>query len=66
MKAVLKPGVGTVLVRDYAVGDLAERRLAASSRPKQLAEHFYVRGDGTRCLYFSEVQGPPFLVFPFA
>ena len=57
-KAVLKPGYGTVLVRDYAVGDLAEQRLAAEGRQKRLGEHFYVRGDGTRCLYFCEVRAP--------
>jgi hypothetical protein len=56
-KAVLKAGVGTVLVRDYAAGDLAERRLAASGAAKQLGAHFHVRGDGTRCLYFTEVRG---------
>ena len=54
-KAVLKPGRGVVVVRDYAEGDLAEARLAALGRQKQLAPHFFLRGDGTRCLYFSEV-----------
>lgn len=57
-KAVLRPGRGVVVVRDYAVGDVAELRLAAKGRQKKLAAHFYLRGDGTRCLYFSEVRVP--------
>ena len=55
-KEVLRPRTGTVLVRDYAAGDLAEQRLAATSRRKRLDDHFYVRGDGTRCLFFTEVR----------
>ncbi len=50
----LKVGSGRVLVRDYAEGDLAESRLAASSRQQKLQDNFYVRGDGTRAFYFSE------------
>ena len=50
----LKKGSGRVLVRDYAEGDLAESRLAASSRQQKLQDNFYVRGDGTRAFYFSE------------
>ena len=50
----LKKGSGRVLVRDYAEGDLAESRLAASSRQQKLQDSFYVRGDGTRAYYFSE------------
>ncbi|GMH33261.1 hypothetical protein BSKO_01095 [Bryopsis sp. KO-2023] len=52
--SVLKPGVGKVLFRDYAMGDLAEERLRKEGRRKKLGENFYVRGDGTRCYYFSE------------
>jgi hypothetical protein len=55
-KVVLRPGRGVVVVRDYAVGDVAERRLSAAGRQKKLATNFYLRGDGTRCLYFSEVR----------
>jgi hypothetical protein len=59
LKRLLKPGTGTILVRDYAAGDLAEQRLADHARPKFLgSEHFYVRGDGTRCLYFTEARSP--------
>lgn len=47
MKAVLKPGTGTVLVRDYAAGDLAEERLAAQGKHRHISNHLYSRGDGT-------------------
>eukprot|EP00898_Chlorokybus_atmophyticus_P000898 jgi/Chlat1/1809/Chrsp135S02127 len=43
---------GSVLVRDYAEGDLAQERLHA--KEQKINEHFYVRGDGTRAYYFSE------------
>lgn len=51
----LKVGVGRVLVRDYAEGDLAQARLSKPTRQQQLGDNFFVRGDGTRAFYFSEV-----------
>lgn len=54
--AVLKPGSGQVLVRDYAEGDLAQLRLAGPSRSQRLSENFYVRSDGTRAYYFTKVR----------
>jgi hypothetical protein len=65
-KAVLKPKSGSVIVRDYAVGDLAQQRLASEGRHKRLGPDFYVRGDGTRCLYFSEVWPIPSSFFLLA
>jgi hypothetical protein len=56
LKAVLKPRSGSVILRDYASGDLAQQRLACEGRHKRLAPDFYVRGDGTRCLYFHKVS----------
>jgi methyltransferase-like protein 6 len=48
---------GLLLVRDYAEGDGAQKRLSESSarRPKQLdaAGRFFVRQDGTRAYYFA-------------
>lgn len=52
---VLKAG-GTVYVRDYATGDMAEGRFNDSLRVKQIAERFFVRADGTRAYYFDEVN----------
>ncbi|KAG0559842.1 hypothetical protein KC19_10G133200 [Ceratodon purpureus] len=51
IKRVLKPG-GFVLVRDYAVGDLAQKRL--TEKDQKISENFFARGDGTRAYYFSE------------
>ncbi|KAG5244117.1 hypothetical protein OIU76_009020 [Salix suchowensis] len=51
IKKVMKPN-GHVLLRDYAVGDLAQERF--TSKDQQISENFYVRGDGTRAFYFSE------------
>lgn len=45
-----------VLMRDYAVGDLAEERLKRNIAQKCLGNHFFVRGDGTRAFYFDEVE----------
>lgn len=51
----LRPGTGKVLFRDYAEGDLAHGRLGDAGKQQKLGLNFYVRGDGTRCFYFSEV-----------
>lgn len=56
--AVLKPGRGRVLVRDYAEGDLAQLRLAGPTRNQRISENFYVRSDGTQAYYFSQVLLP--------
>lgn len=45
---VLKPG-GLVLVRDYGRYDQAQLRFRRGSK---LADHWYVKNDGTRCFYF--------------
>ncbi|KAL1204362.1 putative protein arginine N-methyltransferase 3 [Cardamine amara subsp. amara] len=50
IKKVLKPN-GCILFRDYAVGDLAQKRF--SGKNQNISENFYVRGDGTRAFYFS-------------
>lgn len=51
----LKPGA-RVLVRDYAVGDLAEERLDQKSKSRKLDTNYYIRGDGTFVVYFTEVS----------
>ncbi|OVA04465.1 Methyltransferase type 12 [Macleaya cordata] len=51
IRKVLKPN-GLVLLRDYAVGDLAQERFTC--KDQKISENFYVRGDGTRAFYFSE------------
>ena len=45
-----------MFVRDYALGDMAEGRFAGSRRQKCIGPQFYVRGDGTRAFYFSEIS----------
>jgi methyltransferase-like protein 6 len=52
----LRPGSGQVLFRDYAVGDLAQDRLAQEGRAQRIGDNFYARWDGTRAFYFSEVR----------
>lgn len=54
LKPSLVPG-GRVLVRDYARGDLAQSRLSEPGRVQRLADDFYVRWDGTRAFYFTQV-----------
>ena len=55
VKALLRPRTGTVVVRDYAEGDLAEYRLRSHGAQRKIASNFYIRGDGTRCYYFTQV-----------
>lgn len=56
MAQALRKGTGKVLFRDYAENDLAHGRLGDVGKQQKLGENFYVRGDGTRCFYFSEVR----------
>jgi len=52
--ALKRDGRGRCLVRDYAVGDLAEVRFENARRDGQkLGDHFYVRSDRTRSIFFS-------------
>eukprot|EP00892_Ulva_mutabilis_P007510 jgi/Ulvmu1/5130/UM021_0147.1 len=54
LKTLLRARTGTVVVRDYAAGDLAEQRLSSHGSQRKLADNFYIRGDGTRCYYFTQ------------
>jgi hypothetical protein len=40
--------------RDYAVGDMAQKRFEKVEGQKKLGLNFHVRGDGTRAYYFSK------------
>jgi len=44
---------GIVCIRDYALYDMAQLRLAERKRNK-LAENFYLKSDGTRVFYFTQ------------
>jgi methyltransferase-like protein 6 len=44
-------------MRDYAVGDMAQKRFEAEAQdkePNKLSDNFYVRGDGTRACFFTK------------
>lgn len=49
------PCLPSLCCRDYALGDLAQDRLAGEGRQQRLADGCYVRWDGTLAFYFSEV-----------
>ena len=44
---------GKVCFRDYARDDLCEKRMVGEGRQRVLQPFFYVRGDSTRCYYFT-------------
>jgi len=55
--SVLKQGMGRVLFRDYAEGDMAQTRLQDStSGARHIRGNFFARGDGTCCYYFAQVS----------
>lgn len=53
VRALMRPGHGRLLLRDYGVGDLSQLRFVAK-RGRRLGDSFYARGDGTRVYYFSK------------
>lgn len=50
---LLKPEIGIVLFRDYAIYDKAMLRFGENSK---ICDRFYVRQDGTRAYFFSKEQ----------
>ncbi|XP_073107044.1 LOW QUALITY PROTEIN: tRNA(Thr) (cytosine(32)-N(3))-methyltransferase [Elaeis guineensis] len=58
VRNVLKPS-GTLLFRDYAMGDFAQDKLA--KKGQIISNNFYVRGDGTCAFYFSKIHCQPCL-----
>ena len=52
---LLRPG-GLLFVRDYAAGDLAQKRLEAKPNRRTAEEDGFVRGEGTLARYFSRAD----------
>lgn len=50
--SVMKPG-SFLCFRDYSWGDFAQKRFAAAQSPSKIAEHTYVRQDGTISHFFT-------------
>jgi len=48
------PATAVSSSRDYAVGDMAQKRFEKVEGQKKLGLNFHVRGDGTRAYYFSK------------